>query len=169
MTTIAGPPASLLRHQPFAFYWLARIATTVALQMQAVAVGWQMYDLTHEVFDLGLVGLIQFIPAALVVLVAGHAADLYDRRLIVRTCQFVAGVAVATLAAGTAGGWLTRDAILGIVLVIGAARAFESTTLQTLVPAVVPRSMLARATAASSTATQLAVIAGPAVGGLIYA
>jgi MFS family permease len=108
-------------------------------------------------------------PAIVLVLVAGHIADRYDRRKIVRTCQIVAGLASATLAAGTAGGWLTREALLGIVLVIGAARTFETTTFQTLLPAVVPLPLLARATAASSSATQLAVIAGPALGGLLYA
>jgi len=169
MTANARLPVSLVRHRPFVFFWLARTSTTIALQMQAVAVSWQMYDLTHDPLDLGLVGLTQFIPAALLMLVAGHAADRYDRRLIVRSCQFLAGVAVAMLAAGTAYGWLSRNAILAIVFVIGAARAFESTTLQTLLPAVVPLPMLARATAASSSATQLAVIAGPAIGGLIYA
>ena len=169
MTTNVELTASLTRHQPFVLFWLARIATTVALQMQAVAVSWQMYDLTGNPLDLGLVGLTQFIPAALFVLIAGHFADRHDRRLIVRTCQLVAGVAVATLAAGTAGHWLSRNAILAIVFAIGSARAFEATTMQTLLPAIVPLPMLARATAASSTATQLAVIAGPAVGGLIYA
>ena len=161
--------ASLMRHRPFAFYWLARISTTIALQMQAVAVGWQLYELTHNPLDLGLVGLTQFIAAALLVLIAGHLADRYDRRLIVRSCQFLAGFAVAMLAVGTAYGSLSRDAILAIVFVIGAARAFEATTIQTLLPAIVPVPMLARATAASSTATQLAIIAGPAVGGLLYA
>jgi MFS family permease len=161
--------APLRRHQPFAFYWLARISGTVALQMQTVAIGWQMYQLTNNPLDLGLIGLFQFMPAIVLVLVAGHIADRYDRRKIVRTCQMVAGLASATLAAGTAGGWLTRDALLGIVLVIGAARTFEATTFQTLLPAVVPLPLLARATAASSSATQLAVIAGPALGGLLYA
>jgi MFS family permease len=159
----------LRRHRPFAFYWLARISATVALQMQAVAIGWQMYQLTNNPLDLGLIGLFQFMPAIVLVLVAGHIADRYDRRKIVRTCQLVAGLASATLAAGTAGGWLTREALLGIVLVIGAARTFETTTFQTLLPAVVPLPLLARATAASSSATQLAVIAGPALGGLLYA
>jgi MFS family permease len=169
MTPNAASTVSLMRHPPFVRFWLARVSTTVALQMQAVAVGSQMYELTRNPFDLGLVGLTQFIPAALLVLVAGHAADRYDRRLIVRSCQFLAGLAVAMLAAGTAYEWLSRNAILMIVFVIGAARAFEATTLQTLLPAIVPPMVLARATAASSSATQLAVIAGPAVGGLIYA
>jgi MFS family permease len=163
---LGGP---LRGHRPFALYWSARVSTTVALQMQTVAVSWQMYDLTNNPLDLGLVGLFHFIPAALLVLVAGHVADRYDRRAVVRTCQFVAGLAAAVLAAGTAGGWLTREAILGVVLVIGAARTFETTIMQTLVPAVVPLPLLARATAASSSATQLAVIAGPALGGLLYA
>jgi MFS family permease len=161
--------AALRRHRPFALYWVSRIASTVALQMQGVAIGWQMYDLTNNPLDLGLVGLVHFIAAACLALVAGHVADRYDRRAVVRICQFVAGLAAATLAAGTAMGWLTREAILGIVLVIGATRTFEQTTQSSLLPAVVPLPLLARATAASASASQLAVIAGPALGGLIYA
>jgi MFS family permease len=160
---------SLRRHRPFAFYWIARVSSTVALQMQAVAVSWQMYDLTRNPLDLGLVGLTQFIPAALFVLVAGHVADRYDRRMIVRTCQLVSGLATATLALGAAGGWMTRESLLAVVFVIGSARAFEQTTLTTLLPGIVPLSMLARATAAGASATQIAVIGGPALGGLIYA
>jgi MFS family permease len=137
--------------------------------MQTVAVSWQMYDLTRNPLDLGLVGLTQFIPAVLLVLVAGHVADRYDRRKIVRTCQIVSGIATAALAIGTAGGWMTRESLLAIVFVIGASRAFEQTTLSTLLPGIVPLPMLARATAAGASATQVAVIAGPAIGGLIYA
>ena len=159
----------LRRHRPFLLYWLTRTSTTVALQMQAVAIGWQMYALTDNPLDLGLVGLFQFIPAACLALVAGHVADRYDRRRVVRTCQCIAALAAVTLALGTGAGWMTRDLLLGIVLVIGAARTFENTTMQTILPGVVPLAMLTRATAAASSATQLAVIAGPAVGGLIYA
>ena len=159
----------LRRHRPFAFYWVARVFSTVALQMQAVAVSWQMYDLTRNPLDLGLVGLVQFIPAALFVLVAGHVADRYDRRKIVRICQLVSGLATATLAIGAVGGWMTRESLLAVVFVIGSARSFEQTTLTTLLPGIVPLPMLARATAAGASATQVAVIAGPAAGGLIYA
>jgi MFS family permease len=113
--------------------------------------------------------LIQFIPAALFVLVAGHVADRYDRRLIVRICQTVSGLAAATLAVGTAGGWMTREALFVIVFVTGSARAFEQTTLTTLLPGIVPLSMLSRATAAGASATQIAVIGGPALGGFLYA
>src|SRR6185295_9373903 len=169
MSVADAPPASLRRHRPFALYWVSRVSSMIALQMQSVAVAWQMYDLTRNPLDLGLVGLIQFVPAALFVLVAGHVADRYDRRKIVRLCQLVAGLAGATLALGTAGGWLTRESLLAIVFVIGAARSFELTTLSTLLPGIVPLPMLPRATAAAASATQLAVIAGPAIGGLLYA
>ena len=71
---------SLLQHRPFVQFWIARVSTTVALQMMGVAVGWQIYELTGSALDLGLVGLAQFVPALLLLLVAGHFADRYDRR-----------------------------------------------------------------------------------------
>jgi MFS family permease len=169
MSVADAPAPSLRHHRPFALYWVSRVSSTIALQMQAVAVAWQMYDITHNPLDLGLVGLTQFIPAALFVLVAGHVADRYDRRKIVRICQITSGLATATLAIGTAGGWLTREALLVIVFVTGSARAFEQTTLTTLLPGIVPVSLLSRATAAGASATQIAVIGGPAMGGLLYA
>jgi MFS family permease len=169
MSVADAPPPSLRHHRPFALYWVSRVSSMIALQMQAVAVAWQMYDTTHNPLDLGLVGLTQFIPAALFVLVAGHVADRYDRRKIVRICQITSGLATATLAIGTAGGWLTREALLVIVFVTGSARAFEQTTLTTLLPGIVPVSLLSRATAAGASATQIAVIGGPAMGGLLYA
>jgi MFS family permease len=156
MSVADAPPPSLRHHRPFALYWVSRVSSMIALQMQAVAVAWQMYDTTHNPLDLGLVGLTQFIPAALFVLVAGHVADRYDRRKIVRICQITSGLATATLAIGTAGGWLTREALLAIVFVTGSARAFEQTTMTTLLPGIV-------------SATQIAVIGGPAMGGLLYA
>jgi MFS family permease len=161
--------ALLRHHRLFALYWVSRVSSTIALQMQAVAVGWQMYDITRNPLDLGLVGLTQFVPAALFVLVAGHVADRYDRCKIVRTCQMVAGLATATLAIGTALGLMTRESLLAIVFVTGSARAFEQTTLSTLLPGIVPLSLLPRATAAGASATQVAVIGGPAAGGLLYA
>ena len=169
MSTDNAPRGSLRHHRPFAFYWVSRVSSTVALQMQAVAVSWQMYDLTRNPLDLGLVGLTQFIPAALFVLVAGHVADRYDRRKIVRICQLGSALANLTLALGSAGGWMTRETLLAVVFVTGTARAFEQTTMSTLLPGIVPFPMLARATAAGASASQIAVIGGPAVGGLLYA
>ncbi len=126
--------APLRYHRPFAFYWTSRVCSAVALQMQAVSVAWQMYDLTRDPLDLGLVGLIQFIPAVLFVLVAGHVADRYDRRKVIRICQTVSACATATLAIGTAKGWMTRESLLAVVFVIGSSRAFEQTILTTLLP-----------------------------------
>jgi MFS family permease len=169
MSPDAASSMPLRRHRSFAFYWVSRVSSTVALQMQAVVVGWLMYEITRNPFDLGLVGLVQFIPAALFVLVSGHVADRYDRRLIVRICQTISGLATLALAVGTAEGWMTRESLLAMVFITGSARAFEQTTLTALLPGIVPMSMLSRATAAGASATQVAVIGGPALGGLLTA
>ena len=121
--------ASLLRHRPFAFFWCARVATSLAFQMQAVAVGWQGYELTGSPFYLGLIGLAQFLPMFLLTLVVGHVADRHDRRLVARACELVEAMAAGTLAFGSASGWLGRESLLAIVFVVGAARAFESGSL----------------------------------------
>ena len=162
-------PASLLRERPFVQFWIARLFTTNAFHMQAVAVGWQMYDLTNDPLDLGLVGLVQFVPSFLLVLVAGHVADRHDRRRIVAIAQAVAGVASLLLTVGTASGMLTRDWILAIVFVVGLARAFEGPTLLALVPALVPQPLLPRAVAGASAVGQAGMIVGPAIGGFLYA
>jgi MFS family permease len=159
----------LARHRPFALFWSARVAGTIGYQMQTVAIGWQIYDLTGSALDLGLVGLVQFVPVVVLALVVGHVADRYDRRAVVRACQLAEALAAAALAAGSAGGWLTEHAIFAIVLVIGTARAFELPALHALVPGLVPPTLFARAVAGSASANQLAIITGPALGGLIYA
>ncbi len=167
--TLSASPPSLRQHRSFVLYWCARTATNGAYMMQAVAVGWQIYDLTGSALDLGLVGLVQFVPYVLLALVVGQIADRYDRRLVVRICQIVKALAAAALAVGTLGGWLNRDAFLAILFVTGTARTFEIPTMHALVPGLVPAAMLPRAIAASSTATQTAIIGGPALGGLLYA
>lgn len=162
------PDTPIGRHRPFQLFWLARVFATVALQMLVVAVGWQVYAMTGSALDLGLVGLAQFVPAFLLVLIAGHVADRYDRSAILRLCQIVEGLAAAGLALGTAAGWLTREWIFLLVFVIGAARAFEAPSLQALLPGIVPMPLLPKAVAGSASANQLATIAGPALGGLVY-
>jgi MFS family permease len=136
--------------------------------MQAVAVGWQIYALTGSAFDLGLVGLVQFVPVVALGLVVGQVADRYDRRLIVGTSQVVKALAAAAFALGTFRGWLSRDAMLAILFASATARAFETPTMHTLVPGVVPPELLPRAIAAAATASQTAIICGPALGGLLY-
>jgi MFS family permease len=160
---------ALMRHNSFGNFWCARVATTMAYQMQAVAIGWQIYDLTGSALDLGLVGLVQFFPTVALSVLIGQAVDHYDRKIIARTCQFVGALAATMLAIGTAAGWLTRDTILMLVFVSGTARAFEMPSMLALVPGIVAPALLPRAIAASTSASQTAVICGPALGGLLYA
>jgi MFS family permease len=160
---------SILKHRPFAHFWLSRVLGSLANQMQTVAVSWQIYEMTNSPFDLGLVGLAQFLPLVSLMLVAGQVADRYDRKTIVCISQIVDGCAMAVLALGTLGGWLTRDVILAIVVLFGAARVFQQPTQQTLLPLIVPAALLSRAVAASSSSNQIATIIGPAVGGVLLA
>jgi MFS family permease len=162
-------PASLLRHRAFVLFWFARVAVTVGYQMLIVAVGWQLYALTNDPFDLGLIGLIQFIPAMLLFLVVGQVTDRYDRRLVLIGCQAIEAVAAATLLIALLTGAMTREVILGVSFILGVARAFEVTVMQIMVPSLVPLPLVPRATAGSASANQSATIAGPALGGFLYA
>jgi len=168
-TPAAGPPVSLLRHRSFVLFWCARTSTTGAYQMLAVAVGWQIYDLTNNPLDLGIVGLMQFIPLMALALVVGHIADRYDRRAVLGIAQIFKALAALALAAGSIGGWLTREMMFGILFVLGIARSFEMPTIHAIVPDIVPQSILPRAIAAAATAGQTAIICGPALGGFLYA
>jgi MFS family permease len=140
----------------------------LARQMVGVGVGWQMYALTGSALDLGFVGLAQFVPSFFLVLVAGHAADHFDRRRVAQACMAVEALATFGLCAGSFAGRIDPAGIFVLIFVIGAARAFEMPSMQALLPAMVPESILARAIAANATASQAAIIAGPALGGLLY-
>ncbi len=153
--------------------WFARLAGTTGNQMLMVAVGWQMYELTGSAWDLGLVGLFQFVPALLLTLVAGHVADRAHRGRIVALCLLAEGVVALVLVAGTeglgaAGPWVSREWLLGVSVVLGAARAFQMPAQQALTPMLVPPTLLQRAMAFSSAGNQASVIGGPALGGLIF-
>lgn len=161
--------AALLGHRAFVRQWVARLFGTAAGQMLMVAVGWQMYELTGSAWDLGLVGLLQFLPALALVLVAGHAIDRWHRARIVAACLFVQVMVAALLLAGNRGAWLNRDWLLAISVVLGAVRAFQMPAQQALTPALIPPALLARAMAFASAGLQGAIIAGPAIGGLVYA
>jgi MFS family permease len=159
---------NLLKQRPFVLFWLARLSSTMGYHMMAITIGWQVYDLTNSALDLGLIGLIQFIPSVLLTLVIGHAADRYDRRMIVRSAQSIYVVVAVILTYAFSTGALTRDLLFGAVLLIGCARAFEMPTAHTLASTLVPTNMIARAIAAWTSANQTAVICGPALGGLLY-
>jgi MFS family permease len=158
----------LLQQRPFVLFWLARLSATMGYHMLALTIGWQIYALTNSAFDLGLVGLIQFVPAVVLTLLIGHAADRYDRRLIVRIAQSIYALAAIMTTAALLGGWLSRDLLFVAVFMIGCARAFEMPTAHALAPALVPGPMIPRAVAAWTSANQIAVISGPALGGVIY-
>ena len=160
---------SVLHHRAFAQFWLARIVTMMAYQMLSVAVGWHVYELSGRALDLGLIGLAQFLPSIVLVLIVGHVADRYDRRRISRLTMAIGVAASVALCIGSATGHVFEFGIFAAVFVIGAARAFQNPSMQALLPALVPAHDLSRAVAASATAAQIATIAGPALGGVVYA
>jgi MFS family permease len=159
----------LIHQRPFVLFWLARLASTMGYQMLALTIGWQIYEITNSAFDLGLVGLIQFVPAVVLTLLIGHAADRYDRRLIVRVAQGVYVMAAVMITLALFNGMLGRNLLFAAVFMIGCARAFELPTAHALAPSLVPAPMISRAVAAWTSANQTAIICGPALGGLIYA
>ncbi len=169
MSPTDAVPQSVLRHRPFVFYWSARTCAAMGFQMLGVAVAWQMYALTGSAFDLGLVALMQFLPSAAFMLVAGQIADRYDRRRLLQICQTVEGLAAATLALASVAGWVSKTFLLTTVFIFGVGRAFDSPTQQTVLPSTVPLSLFPPAVAASASTTQFATIIGPALGGLLYA
>ena len=152
----------------FTRFLIARAAATLAYQMAGVAIGWHMYDLTGSPLALGLVGLVQFVPSLLLALYVGHAADRYDRRIIVAISQGCEALALFTLAVFSLLHLINRDTILMVVFLLGIARAFEFATFQTLLPAVVPAEGLSAAIAKNASVRQTAVIIGPVLGGLLY-
>jgi MFS family permease len=158
----------LTAHGSFVLFWCARVFSVAAYMSLTVAIGWQIYDLTGSAFDLGLVGLAQFLPFVALPLLIGQVADRFDRPTVLRVCQTIHACAALVLAIGTYSGWLSREAILSILFVVGTCRAFEVPTMHTLVPGLVPKALLPRAVAAATAANQSAVICGPALGGLIY-
>ncbi|MGA7804382.1 MFS transporter [Bradyrhizobium sp.] len=160
---------ALLRQRSFLYFLLSRSLSRFSTQIAGVAIGWQVYDLTGSAFVLGMVGLIQFLPTALLVFVAGHAADRYERKRVVQLCQLAEALTALFLAWGAYGGWLSVVDIFIATAVLGTAGAFESPTTAAMLPLIVPQGTLQRATALSSGSTQIATIAGPALGGLAYA
>ena len=159
---------SLRAYPAFMRYWCARLASSFAFQVLSVAVGWQVYDITRDPLDLGLIGLAQFVPSVLLALPAGHVADQFPRRKIVLVTQSCQWLALLILVMGSWQGFLNEGLILTLVFVIGAFKAFEFPALKSMVPSLVPESLLPRALALDASGMQMASIAGPALGGLVY-
>jgi len=164
----SGSTPHLLSHRSFARFWGARFSGAMANQMMLVALGWQMYDLTASAWDLGLVGLYQFLPALLLVLVAGHVVDRFHRGRIAALCMVAQCLLAGVLVTSTHGDWASRELLLALSLGLGTVRAFQMPAQQALPALLVPREMLPRAMSFSSAGMQVAIIGGPALGGFIY-
>jgi len=159
---------AVLRHTSLTRYLSARLLATLAVQIQTVAVGWQIYAITRDPLDLGLIGLSQFLPFVLLILPAGHMADHYDRRRIVMLCYATEVVCALLLLAFTLSRIEAAWPVFGAMTLMGCARAFSMPTGQALLPNLVPPDDFTRAVALNSTVLQIATIAGPAIGGLVY-
>ena len=159
---------ALLGKSAFLFFLGSRSLSRFASQIAAVAIGWQVYDLTGRAFDLGMVGLVQFLPTAILLFVAGQAADRFERKRVVALCQLIEAVTALFLAWSTYAGTVSEVQIFAATFVLGIAGAFEGPALSALLPQIAPTGSLQRATALSSGVAQVATIAGPALGGLAY-
>jgi len=170
MSTHSAPATSfadLLAIRPYILYWWARLTSQIGAQMLMVGLGWHMYQLTGSAWDLGLVGLSQFVPALVCTLPAGHLADRVSRIRIILSTVGVQALVAGVLLAGTLNEGITRG-MVGVSVLVGAARAFQMPAAQSLVPRLVPAALLPRAMALGSSGFQLTIIAGPALGGLVY-
>jgi MFS family permease len=156
-------------HPDFVLFQTARFLIVAAVEMQAVAVGWQVYDITKRALDLGLVGLAQFLPGILLFLVSGHTSDRFERRKVLGACY--AGYALCSgllLVLAERGTHAVRPIYLVLIL-LGVVRSFNGTASRSILPQLVPEEHFANAVAWNATTFQAATILGPSLGGLLYA
>jgi predicted MFS family arabinose efflux permease len=153
----------------FRRYLWTRLFGTTANQMLMVALAWQMYDLTGRAWDLGMVGLMQFLPALILTLPAGQLVDRADRRRVLAAALMLQAAVAVVLAWGTLNGWIGRELIFTTCIVLGTARALQMPSQQAIVPALVGPAALPRALAVSSSLLKVAVVGGPVLGGFLYA
>ena len=166
---MSDAPAAVHRDRDFGIFLGSRFLSTAAMQIQSVAVGWQVYEIARTPLALGLVGLAQFIPMFLLTLPAGDISDRFDQRKVLAASLFVEAIAGALLMALTF--FHLHQALLFylVMMLFGAARGFSGPAAQSLLPFIVPVERLPKSIAWSSSAFQTAVIAGPAIGGFLYA
>lgn len=164
----AAPSRSVFRHRDFTLYQVARLCAVLAVQIESVAIGWQIYELTGSALALGYTGLAQFLPFLAFALLGGQLADRVDRRAILAVCQGVMLLCSLLLLAFTLGHIRDVRFVYGVLVLFGTARAFHAPAGSALTPHLVPPEELTRAVAVSSTTWQVATIGGPAVGGILY-
>jgi MFS family permease len=169
LSTTRSGLRELLQYRDFTRYAAARFLATIAWQMLGVAVGWQVYSITRDPLDLGLIGLAQFLPFMFLVLPGGQVADRADRRLVMIGAYFIEALCVIVLLAFTLSGKEEVWPVFLAMALFGAGRAFWMPAGQAMIVNLVPGSVFPRAVGANSTLFQIAMIAGPAVGGVLYA
>jgi MFS family permease len=157
------------QHPDFILYQVSRLFIVASVEMQSVAVGWQVYDLTKRPLDLGLVGLAQFLPGVLLFLVAGHAADRFNRKRLLTTCYIGFASCSALLLAVVMRGTHVVGSIYAILVVLGIVRCFNAPTSRAILPQLVPQEDFPSAVGWNATVFQTATILGPALGGIMYA
>jgi MFS family permease len=160
---------AVLKNRDFTLYLSSRFFASIATQMIIMAVGWQVYHITGRVLDLGLIGLSQFLPFLCLVLFSGHVADQFDRRIIIllgHCCYAVCALVLLIFAAVKIS---TTLPIFAVLAVFGVTRAFMLPASQSFVPTIVPAPILRNALAINSSVIQVATIAGPSIGGILYA
>ena len=163
-----SPRAGAFRHAGFRHYWIARFLANFSTQIMGVSVGWQVYDITRDPFDLGMVGLTLFLPAFLLVLVTGSVADRFNRVRIMTGCIAGEGLCALVLLMFTVMGERSVVPIFGTLVVLGTLRAFFGPAQQSLLPTLVPAEDLASAIAWGTSSWQIATVLGPVAGGLLY-
>ena len=168
MTDSDRASSRALDYPHFRNFVAAKFLTSFAVQMQSVAVGWQVYSLTRDPLDLGLIGLAQFLPFLLLTLPAGQVADRLNRKLILALCYMVETVCGVLLLLYTMAGIQEVWPVFAILVMFGCARAFSVPASQAITPNLVPPPAFSNAVALNSSAGQIANVAGPAAGGLIY-
>jgi MFS family permease len=156
-------------HPDFVSYTLARFFIVLSLEMLSVAVGWQVYEITHRPLDLGYVGLAQFLPGFALFLFAGHAADLFDRRRLLMWCYAGFALCSALLLLISWRAPQSVHLIYAVLVLLGAVRSFNFPASRAILPQLVPEEHFANAVAWNSSIFQIATIAGPALGGIVYA
>ena len=161
-------PGSLFAHRPFLLFISSRVLSSMAFQGTGVAIGWLVYDKTRSPFDLGLIGLSQFLPMVILTFVVGHVADAFDRRRIGLVCQVLEALTLGVVALGVWQGWLGLPGIFAAMALLGSTQAFERPTMAALLPGIVTGEQLPRAIANSTSAMQTALVIGPALAGVLY-
>jgi MFS family permease len=167
--TSARTARAAFAYRDFKLFQVTRFMVVLATEMQSVAVGWQVYELTKRPLDLGLVGLAQFLPGILLFLLSGHTADRLDRRKIILFCYAGYAVCAALLLTVTIHRTSTVYPIYGTLLLLGIVRSFNGPAGQALLPQLVPEEHFANAVAWSASFFQAATIFGPTIGGVVYA